>query len=96
MSKSPERPRILGWLGVFLGLPESVWLTASLRSNFRDKSPSNVVIEPIVVAFLSITVFVAWFLVSRRGLRPSVGLILLILLSAAALALHRLVPGLRE
>jgi hypothetical protein len=96
VSKSPEKPRILGWLSVFLILPESVWLTASLRSNFRGKSPSNVVIEPIVVAFLGIMVFVGWFLVSRKGLRPSVGLLLLILLSAAALALHRLVPGLRE
>jgi hypothetical protein len=95
-AKSPQRLRVLGWLGAFLVLPECVWLKASLRSGFREKSVSNLVAEPFVVALLSLTVFVVWFLVARRGLRPVVGLILLIILSAAALTLHRFVPGLRE
>jgi hypothetical protein len=81
---------------VFLVLPESVWLTASLRGGFREKSLSNLSLEPILVALLSIAVFGVWFLAARRGLRPSVGFILLIILSAAALALQRFVPGLRE
>jgi hypothetical protein len=73
-----------------------VWLTASLQSDFRHKSPSNLVIEPLLVALLSATVFFVWFLVARKGLKPLAGLILLIILSAAALTLHRFVPGLRE
>ena len=96
MSKPPGKHRVLGWLGLFIVLPESVWLTASLRSGFREKSLSNLSLEPLLVALLSIAVFVMWFLVARRGLRPSVGLILLIILSAAALSLQRFVPGLRE
>ena len=95
MSKRPGKPRVLRWLAVFLVLPVGVWLTASLRSGFRDKSLSNLSLEPLSVALLSIAVFVMWYLLAR-SLRPSVGLILLIILSVAALALQRLVPGFRE
>jgi len=52
--------------------------------------------EPLVVLLFSIAVFVMWFLVARRGLRPVAGIILLILLLAAALAIQRFVPHLRE
>jgi len=96
MSKRPGKRRVLAWLAVFIVLPEGVWFTASLRSGFREKSLSNLSLEPLLVALSSIAVFVMWFLVARRGLRPSVGFILLIILSAAALALQRFVPGLRE
>jgi len=67
-----------------------------LRSGFREKSLSNISMEPLVVLLFSIAVFVMWFLVARRGLRPVAGIILLILLLAAALAIQRFVPHLRE
>jgi hypothetical protein len=96
VSKRAGRLRALGWLSAFLIVPEGVWLTASLQSGAREKSISNLSLEPVVVAALGAVVFVAWFLAAGKGLRPSVGIILLILLSAAALTLHRFVPGLRE
>jgi hypothetical protein len=96
VAKRPSKPRVLGWLGVFIVLPVSVWLTVTLGTGSREKSLSNLSLEPLLVALLSIAVFVAWFLLERRGLRPSVGIILLIILSAAALAIQRFVPGLRE
>ena len=96
MSQSPGRPRTAGWLAAFIVLPLSVWLAASLRSGFREKSLTNLSLEPLMVVLSSVVVFFAWFMVARRGLRPLVGIILLIVLSAAALAAHRLVPGLRE
>jgi hypothetical protein len=95
MSKPAGKGRVRGWLALFILLPESVWLAASLRSGFREKSVSNLSLEPLLVALFSIAVFVMWFMVVRR-LRPSVGIILLIILSAAAFALQRFVPGLRE
>lgn len=96
MSKPPGRPRTGGWLAAFIVLPLGVWLAASYLSGFREKSLSNLSLEPLVVALFSVVVFFAWFMVARRGLRPLVGIILLIVLSAAALAIHRFVPGLRE
>ncbi len=52
--------------------------------------------EPLMVLLFSVAVFVMWFWMARRGLRPSVGIFLLIILLAAALAVHRFVPHLRE
>jgi hypothetical protein len=96
MPKRPGKAAVRGWLGVFIVLPVGVWLAASLRSGFREKSLSNLCLEPLMIALLSIAVFVMWFSVARRGLRPSVGIILLIILLAAALAVQRFVPHLRE
>jgi hypothetical protein len=96
VSKKSERRRAVGWLSLFVILPEGAWLTASLRSGFRGKSVSNLSLEPLLVAFSGIAVFMVWFLMARRGLRPLAGFILLILLAAAALAIQRFVPGLRE
>jgi mannose/fructose/N-acetylgalactosamine-specific phosphotransferase system component IID len=93
---NPGRAPVVGWLALFLVLPLSVWLTAALRSGFREKSLSNLSMEPLMVAIFSVVVFFAWFLLARKGLRPLVGIILLVVLSAAALAVHRFVPGLRE
>ena len=90
------RARTGAWLGVFIVLPLTVWLAATLRSGFREKSVSNLSLEPLMVVLFSVVVFFAWFLTARRGLRPWVGVILLVVLSAAALAIHRFVPGLRE
>ena len=83
-------------MAAFIILPLGVWLAASYLSGFREKSLSNLSLEPLMVAVCSLVVFFGWFLVARRGLRPLVGIILLITLSAAALAVHRFVPGLRE
>jgi hypothetical protein len=96
MSKGPEKLRVLAWLGAFLVLPEAVWLMASRRNGFHGKKVSNLSLEPLSVALLSLTVFVVWLAVARRGLRPAAGLVLLALLAAAALAIQRLVPGLSE
>jgi hypothetical protein len=94
--KRPGKAVFLGWLIVFIVLPVGVWLMASRQSGFSEKSLSNLTLEPLLVAFFSIAVFVMWFLVARRGLRPSVGIILLIILMTGALAVQRFVPHLRE
>jgi hypothetical protein len=95
-SKRHGRAGLRGWLALFIVLPLGVWLAASLRSGFHEKSLSNVSLEPLVVLLFSIAVFVMWFLVARRGLRPVAGIILLILLLAAALAVQRFLPHLSE
>jgi hypothetical protein len=95
-SKRRGKAGLRGWLAIFIVLPLGVWLAASLRSGFHEKSLSNVALEPLVVLLFSIAIFVMWFLVARRGLRPVAGIILLILLLAAALAVQRFVPHLRE
>ena len=96
MTKGPGKVRVGSWLGAFIALPEGAWLAASLRSGFREKKVSNLSMEPVLVAILSIAVFGAWFLMARKGLKPLAGFILLILLSAAALAIQRYVPALHE
>jgi hypothetical protein len=96
MPKRRERAGLRGWLAIFIVLPLGVWLAASLHSGFHEKSLSNVTLEPLVVLLFSVAVFGMWFLVAGRGLRPSVGIFLLISLLAAALAVQRLVPHLRE
>ena len=96
MSKRRGKAALRGWLAIFIFLPVSVWLAASLRSGFREKSLSNLSLEPLMVLLFSVAVFVMWFWMARRGLRPSVGIFLLIILLAAALAVHRFVPHLRE
>jgi hypothetical protein len=96
MSRRRGKGALRGWLALFIGLPLGVWLTATLRSGFQEKSLSNLSLEPLIVLLFSVAVFVMWFLVARRGLRPAVGIILLIIVLAAALAVHRFVPHLRE
>ncbi len=96
MSRRSERLWVRSWLIAFLVLPEGVWLTASWQNRFQDKKVSNLALEPLSVALLSIVIFGLWFWMARKGLRPLAGLILLILLSAAALAIQRYVPGLHE
>ena len=96
MAKGPGKPQVLGWLAVFIALPLGVWFAAALKTGFREKSVSNLSLEPALVAVLSIVVFAAWYLLAQRGLRPSVGIVLLIILAAAALAVQHLIPSLRE
>ncbi|MEP6993317.1 MAG: hypothetical protein ABI968_02260 [Acidobacteriota bacterium] len=96
MPKAAEKRRIGVWLGMFILVPLGAWLTASVRSGFRGKSVSNLCIEPIVVCAMSLVVFFVWFLLARKGLRPFVGIALLLLLSAAALFFQQHVPGLHE
>ncbi len=50
----------------------------------------------MVIVVASCLVFVAWLLVAREHLKLLPGLILLIILSAGAIAIQLLVPGLRE
>ena len=95
-SRRPGKQSILGWLSLFIAIPEGTWLAAAWRSGFQEKSVTNLSLEPFSIAILSVIVFFLWYLVEQKGLRPVVGIILLILLSAAALALHHYVPGLRE
>lgn len=96
MAKRPGKSRVLGWLALFVALPLGLWLTATLETGIHGKSLSNLSLEPLFVGVLSIAVFGAWFLLAQRGLRPLAGIILLIILSAAALAVQRYVPSLRE
>ncbi len=96
MARKSGRRLILGWLGAFIAVPLGAWLTASLQSDFREKSLSNLALEPLVIVLISVVVFFGWFLVAREGLKPAAGIILLVFLSAAGLTLQRFVPGLRE
>ena len=96
MSKKPSRARPLSWLAAFVLLPLSVWYEAAQRSGFAGKSVSNLVVEPMLVAFASCVVFVVWLLLTRRSLTPGTGVVLLIILSAGAVAVQHFVPGLRE
>ncbi len=96
MSKRRGKAGLRGWLAAFIVLPLSAWLAASLRSGFHEKSLSNLSLEPLLVLVFSVVVFVMWFLVARSGLSPAVGIVLLIILLAAALAVQRFVPHLRE
>jgi hypothetical protein len=96
VTKNPRKPQILGWLSAFALIPASVWLAASFRTGFHEKSLSNQTLEPALVVLLSVVVFFMWYLFARKGLRPFVGITLLILLSSAALAVQQMVPSLRE
>ncbi len=96
MAKGPGKLQVLGWLGLCLVLPLGTWFTATMRAGLSQKSLSNLTLEPLLVAVSAIVVFIGWFLLSRNGLRPSVGLVLLIILACAALAVQRFVPTLRE
>jgi predicted branched-subunit amino acid permease len=86
----------LGWLAAFVVLPLIVWVAAAQLGGFAGKSLSNLSVEPLLVAFASCVVFVAWLLMTRESLKPLLGFILLIILSAIALAVQHFVPGLRE
>lgn len=77
-------------------LPLGAWFAASSRAGFEGKTLSNLSLEPLLVILLSLAVFWGWFLTARKGLKPAAGIFLLIILLAAALAVHRLVPPLNE
>lgn len=96
MAKSSGRARALIWLAAFVILPLSAWFTAAHRNGFLGKSLSNLTLEPMVVAVVSCLVFLAWLLVARGNLKLFPGALLLILLSAGAIAVQLLVPALRE
>lgn len=66
VSKTPARPRTGAWLGVFILLALGVWLAASYLSGFREKSLSNLSLEPLMVALCSVLVFFGWFLVREK------------------------------
>jgi len=91
-----KRKQTFRWLLAFVLLPLGAWFVAGQSHGFEGKSLSNFSLEPLIVVVASGVVFFAWTLVARRGLRPLPGVILLVILSAGAFALQRLVPGLRE
>ena len=96
MPRGPGRLQVVGWLGAFLVFPAGAWLAASLSRGFGGKSLSNVTLEPFAVMSVSLVVFLAWYLTARQRLRPMVGAVLLLLLSAGALAVQRLAPVLAD
>lgn len=96
MRRSSGRARSLGWLAAFVVLPVSTWVTAARDNGFEGKSLSNLSLEPMVVAVSSCVVFGVWHVVSRGRLNFLAGVILLIVLSACAIAVQHFVPGLRE
>jgi len=49
-----------------------------------------------VIAVLGGLAFAGWYLSSRSELSPLTGLVLLVILAAAAFAIQRFVPGLHE
>ena len=94
--KGSGRALSLSWLAAFVILPLSAWFTVAHRNRFAGKSLSNLTLEPMLVVVASGVVFVAWLLMARGSLKPLAGVILLVILSAAAIAVQLLVPGLRE
>ena len=96
MAKSSGRARSLIWFAAFVILPLGAWFTAARRNGFAGKSLSNLSLEPMVVAVSSCVVFGVWHVVARGSLKPLAGVILLIILSAGAIAVQHFVPGLRE
>ena len=96
LSKKTQSPAVVIWVVSFVLFPLGVWLIAASRSGFHGMTVSNISLEPALVALLSVAVFLAWYLVAGKGLTPSTGIVLLIILSAVALALQRFVPALRE
>lgn len=88
--------RTFGWLSALVVLPLGVWFEASRAHGFAGKSVSNLSLEPLLVAVLGVLAFTGWYFASRSELSPLTGLVLLVLLAAAAFAIHRFVPGLRE
>ena len=85
-----------GWLAAFVILPLGVWLAAAHGRGFGGKSLSNLTLEPLLVVSVSCLVFLPWALLAHGRPRTRSGVLLLILLSAAALAVQHFVPGLRE
>jgi hypothetical protein len=96
MSKHSSRAQTLSWFAAFVVLPLSIWFTAAHRTGFAGKSLSNLSIEPLLVAVASCLVFVVWLLLTRGSLKPLIGVALLIILSAGAVAIQHFVPGLHE
>src|SRR5262245_50182192 len=91
-----KRRLTLKWLAAFVVLPLGVWFAAGQSQGFGGKSLSNLSLEPLLVTVASCLAFFAWMLVARGGPKPLTGVILLVILSAAAFAIERFVPGLRE
>jgi cytochrome bd-type quinol oxidase subunit 2 len=91
-----KRRQTSRWLAAFVVLPLGVWFVAGESHGFEGKTLSNFSLEPLVVIVASCFVLFAWTLVARRGLKPLVGTILLLILSAGAYAIQHFVPGLRE
>jgi len=88
--------RTLGWLSALVVLPVGVWFETSRAHGFAGKSVSNLSLEPTVIAVLGGLAFAGWYLSSRSELSPLTGLVLLVILAAAAFAIQRFVPGLHE
>jgi hypothetical protein len=95
-SRRSRRTLPLGWFAAFVILPLGVWLAAAHGRGFEGKSLSNLSLEPLLLAFVSCVVFAVWALLAQGSRRPRSGVLLLILLSAAAFAVQHFVPGLRE
>jgi hypothetical protein len=94
--KSSGRAVSLGWLVGLVGVPLSVWFAAGNGQRFEGKSLSNLSLEPLLITLAGCVVFVIWALAARARLKPLSGVILLIILSAAAFAVQHFVPSLRE
>jgi len=96
VARSSGRALSLSWFAAFVILPLGAWFTVAHRNRFVGKSLSNLTLEPMLVVVASCVVFVAWRLVARGRFKPLPGVLLLIILSAGAIAVQLLVPGLRE
>ena len=77
-------------------LPVGVWFETARAHGFAGKSLSNLSLEPAAIALLGGFAFAGWYLSSRSELSPLAGLVLLVILAAAAFAIQRFVPGLHE
>ena len=77
-------------------LPVGVWFETARAHGFAGKSLSNLSLEPVVIGVLGVLAFAGWYLSSRSELSPLTGLVLVVLLAAAAFAIQRFVPGLHE
>lgn len=95
-TRRSRRTLPLGWFAAFVLLPLGVWLAAAHRRGFEGKSLSNLSLEPLLIACVSGVVFLPWALLTQGSPRRRSGVLLLILLSAAAFAVLSFVPGLRE
>ncbi len=88
--------RTFGWLSALVVLPVGVWFEASRARGFAGKGLSNLSLEPLAIALLGGLVFAGWYFSARAELSPLIGLVLLVILAAAAFAIQRFVPGLHE
>jgi len=96
VARRSGKARSLCWLALFIALPLAAWFAAAHRRGFEGKSLSNLSLEPMVVAVASCAVFVIWLVVGRGNLGSLLGVVLLVILAAGAVAVQHFVPGLRE